>query len=120
MVTFAGVTVMFLAGVPLRWFVVPGGLIAVAIPIIYQFLHGYQKKRIDTFLDPGKRSARVGLSHHAEQDRDRVRRLFGKGYLQGSQSHLHYLPEGHTDFAFRGAGRGMGDAGRDHWSSSPG
>jgi rod shape determining protein RodA len=100
MVAFAGVTVMFLAGVPLRWFLVPGGVIAVAIPIIYQFLHGYQKKRIDTFLDP--ESDPLGSGYHITQSKIAIGSggLFGKGYLQGSQSHLHYLPEGHTDFAF--------------------
>jgi rod shape determining protein RodA len=100
MVTFAGVTVMFLAGVQLRYFLVPGGLVAVAIPIIYQFLHSYQRKRIDTFLDP--ESDPLGSGYHITQSKIAIGSggWFGKGYLQGSQSHLHYLPEGHTDFAF--------------------
>jgi rod shape determining protein RodA len=100
MVTFAGVTVMFLAGVPLRWFLVPAGAIAAAIPIIYQFLHGYQKKRIDTFLDP--ESDPLGSGYHITQSKIAIGSggFSGKGYLQGSQSHLQYLPEGHTDFAF--------------------
>nr|WP_314444490.1 rod shape-determining protein RodA [uncultured Sphingomonas sp.] len=101
MVTFAGVTVMFLAGVQLRWFLVPGSLVAVAIPIIYQFLlHEYQRKRIDTFLDP--ESDPLGSGYHITQSKIAIGSggWFGKGYLQGSQSHLHYLPEGHTDFAF--------------------
>jgi rod shape determining protein RodA len=100
MVTFAGVTVMFLAGVPLRWFLIPAGAIAAAIPIIYQFLHGYQKKRIDTFLDP--ESDPLGSGYHITQSKIAIGSggFSGKGYLQGSQSHLQYLPEGHTDFAF--------------------
>jgi rod shape determining protein RodA len=100
MVTFAGVTVMFLAGVPLRWFLIPGFSVAAAIPIIYQFLHDYQKKRIDTFLDP--ESDPLGSGYHITQSKIAIGSggWFGKGYLQGSQSHLHYLPEGHTDFAF--------------------
>jgi rod shape determining protein RodA len=100
MVTFAGITVMFLAGVQLRWFLVPGALVAIAIPIIYQFLHGYQRKRIDTFLDP--ESDPLGSGYHITQSKIAIGSggWFGKGYLQGSQSHLHYLPEGHTDFAF--------------------
>lgn len=100
MVTFAGVTVMFLAGVPLRWFLIPGGLVAAAIPIVYQFLHGYQRKRIDTFLDP--ESDPLGTGYHIAQSKIAIGSggLSGKGYLQGSQSHLQYLPEGHTDFAF--------------------
>lgn len=100
MVCFAGVTVMFLAGVQLRWFLVPGALVAAAIPIVYQFLHGYQRKRIDIFLDP--ESDPLGAGYHITQSKIAIGSggLFGKGYLQGSQSHLQYLPEGHTDFAF--------------------
>jgi rod shape determining protein RodA len=100
MVVFAGITVMFLAGVPLRWFLVPGLTVAGAIPVIYHFLHEYQRKRIDTFLDP--ESDPLGSGYHITQSKIAIGSggLFGKGYLQGSQSHLHYLPEGHTDFAF--------------------
>ena len=100
MVTFAGVTVMFLAGVRLRWFLVPGFIVGAAIPIIYQFLHGYQKRRVDIFLDP--EADPLGAGYHITQSKIAIGSggLFGKGYLQGSQSHLQYLPEGHTDFAF--------------------
>ncbi|WP_426267199.1 rod shape-determining protein RodA [Sphingomonas sp. LHG3443-2] len=100
MVCFAGVTVMFLAGVKLRWFLVPGALVAASIPVIYHFLHSYQRKRIDIFLDPA--SDPLGAGYHITQSKIAIGSggLFGKGYLQGSQSHLQYLPEGHTDFAF--------------------
>lgn len=100
MVCFAGITVMFVAGVKLRWFLVPGGLIAAAVPVIYHFLHEYQRRRIDTFLDP--ESDPLGAGYHITQSKIAIGSggLFGKGYLQGSQSHLQYLPEGHTDFAF--------------------
>ena len=101
MVVFAGITVMFLAGVPLRWFLIPGALVAAAIPAIYAFLlHGYQKKRVDIFLDPA--SDPLGAGYHITQSKIAIGSggLFGKGFLQGSQSHLQYLPEGHTDFAF--------------------
>ena len=100
MVTFIGVTVMFVAGVPFRVFLIPAGVLAVAIPIVYQLLHGYQKKRIDTFLDP--ESDPLGAGYHISQSKIAIGSggLFGKGYLNGSQSHLDYLPEGHTDFVF--------------------
>ncbi len=100
MVTFIGVTVMFVAGVPFRVFLIPGAALAVAIPIVYQLLHGYQKKRIDTFLDP--ESDPLGAGYHISQSKIAIGSggIFGKGYLQGSQSHLDYLPEGHTDFVF--------------------
>jgi rod shape determining protein RodA len=100
MVVFAGITVMFLAGVPLRWFLVPGISLAAAIPVIYHFLHEYQQRRIDTFLNP--ESDPLGAGYHITQSKIAIGSggWFGKGYLQGSQSHLQYLPEGHTDFAF--------------------
>jgi rod shape determining protein RodA len=74
--------------------------VAAAIPVIYQFLHGYQRRRIDTFLDP--ENDPLGSGYHITQSKIAIGSggMFGKGYLQGSQSHLQYLPEGHTDFAF--------------------
>jgi len=100
MVSFIGVTVMFVAGVPLRVFLIPGAALAVAIPVVYQFLHGYQKKRVDIFLDPA--SDPLGAGYHISQSKIAIGSggLFGKGFLNGSQSHLDYLPEGHTDFVF--------------------
>lgn len=100
MITFIGVTVMFVAGVPFRVFLIPGMALALAIPIVYQLLHGYQKKRVDTFLDP--ESDPLGAGYHITQSKIAIGSggVFGKGYLNGSQSHLDYLPEGHTDFVF--------------------
>jgi len=100
MISFIGVTVMFVAGVPLRVFLIPGAALAVAVPVVYQFLHGYQRKRIDIFLDPG--SDPLGAGYHITQSKIAIGSggIFGKGYLNGSQSHLDYLPEGHTDFVF--------------------
>jgi rod shape determining protein RodA len=100
MVTFIGVAVMFVAGVPLRVFIIPGAALAVAVPVVYNMLHGYQRKRIDTFLDPA--SDPLGAGYHISQSKIAIGSggIFGKGYLNGSQSHLDYLPEGHTDFVF--------------------
>ena len=100
MITFIGTAVMFVAGVPLRVFLIPAGAVAVAIPIAYQLLHGYQRRRIDTFLDP--ESDPLGAGYHISQSKIAIGSggIFGKGYLNGSQSHLDYLPEGHTDFVF--------------------
>ena len=100
MVTFCGLTVMYLAGVPLWVFLAPASAVAVAAPFVYQMLHGYQKKRIDTFLDP--ESDPLGTGYHIAQSKIAIGSggIWGKGFLNGSQSHLDYLPEGHTDFAF--------------------
>jgi rod shape determining protein RodA len=100
MVLLGGVAVMFIAGVPLRVFLIPAGVLGAAVPIVYQFMHGYQRKRIDIFLNP--ESDPLGAGYHITQSKIAIGSggIFGKGFLHGSQSHLDYLPEGHTDFAF--------------------
>jgi rod shape determining protein RodA len=100
MVLLCGVTVMFLAGLPWWLFVAPAAVVAVAAPIAYGMLHGYQRKRIDVFLDP--ESDPLGAGYHIAQSKIAIGSggIWGKGFLHGSQSHLDYLPEGHTDFVF--------------------
>ncbi len=100
MVVLCGVTVMFLAGLPWWVFAGPAVLVGVAAPIAYEMLHGYQRKRIDTFLNP--ESDPLGAGYHISQSKIAIGSggIWGKGFLQGSQSHLDYLPEGHTDFVF--------------------
>jgi len=100
MIGFGGLMVMFLAGLPLRLFL--GGLaaVAVAIPVGLSFLHGYQRQRVTIFLDP--EADPLGAGYHITQSKIAIGSggLTGKGYLNGTQSHLDYLPEGHTDFVF--------------------
>jgi rod shape determining protein RodA len=100
MIVFGGVTVMFLAGLPLWWFLGTGGLIAAALPILYTQLHEYQQRRVLIFLDP--ESDPLGAGYHISQSKIAIGSggFFGKGFLNGTQSHLEYLPEMHTDFAF--------------------
>jgi rod shape determining protein RodA len=100
MVVLCGVTVMFLAGLPWWLFAGPAAAVAVAAPIAYNMLHGYQRKRIDVFLDP--ESDPLGAGYHIAQSKIAIGSggIWGKGFLHGSQSHLDYLPEGHTDFVF--------------------
>ena len=101
MIALGGVTVMFLAGVPLRLFVGGAALFAVAVPVAFNYvLHDYQRNRILIFLDP--ESDPLGTGYHISQSKIAIGSggLTGKGFLNGSQSHLDYLPEGHTDFAF--------------------
>jgi rod shape determining protein RodA len=100
MVVFGGLTIMFLAGLPLRLFLGGGALVAVAIPIAYSFLHEYQQRRVTIFLDP--EADPLGAGYHISQSKIAIGSggLFGKGFLNGTQSHLDYLPEGHTDFVF--------------------
>ncbi|MBB5985778.1 rod shape-determining protein RodA [Sphingobium lignivorans] len=100
MIGFGGVTVMFLAGLPLRLFVSAGLAGAALIPIAFSFLHEYQQKRVLIFMDP--ESDPLGAGYHISQSKIAIGSggLFGKGFLNGTQSHLDYLPEGHTDFVF--------------------
>ena len=101
MVVGSGVIVMFLAGVPLRLFVAGGLAIAVAAPLAVNFvLHGYQRDRILTFLNPQRDP--LGMGYHINQSEIAIGSggILGKGFLNGTQSHLDYLPEGHTDFVF--------------------
>ena len=100
MLTAVGVAVFFCAGVRLWMFAAVGAMGLAAIPIAWQFLHDYQRKRIGTFLNP--ESDPLGSGYHIMQSKIALGSagLFGKGFLQGTQSHLNFLPEKHTDFIF--------------------
>ncbi|WP_188064041.1 rod shape-determining protein RodA [Sphingobium sp. KCTC 72723] len=100
MIAAGGITVMFLAGLPLRLFIGSGLTVAAAVPIAFSFLHDYQKNRVLIFLDP--ESDPLGAGYHISQSKIAIGSggIWGKGFLQGTQSHLDYLPEGHTDFVF--------------------
>jgi rod shape determining protein RodA len=100
MVVLCGVTVMFLAGLPWWLFVAPAVAVGIAAPVAYGMMHGYQRKRIDVFLNP--ESDPLGAGYHIAQSKIAIGSggIWGKGFLHGSQSHLDYLPEGHTDFVF--------------------
>ncbi len=100
MITAGGITVMFLAGLPLRLFLIGAGLMLAAVPVAFSQLHDYQQKRVLIFLDP--ESDPLGAGYHITQSKIAIGSggIFGKGYLDGTQSHLDYLPEGHTDFVF--------------------
>jgi rod shape determining protein RodA len=100
MIILIGATVMFVAGLP--WWLFAGAFaaIATAAPLAYSLMHDYQRKRVLIFLDP--ESDPLGAGYHITQSKIAIGSggIFGKGYLQGSQSHLDYLPEGHTDFVY--------------------
>jgi rod shape determining protein RodA len=100
MVLVGGVTVMFLAGLPMWYFVSAGAALAAALPVVYALMHDYQRRRVLIFLDP--EADPLGSGYHISQSKIAIGSggIWGKGYLNGSQSHLDYLPEGHTDFVF--------------------
>jgi len=100
-VVVGGVTVMFLAGLPLRYFVGAGAAGALAVPTAYAFvLKEYQQRRVTIFLDP--EADPLGAGYHITQSKIAIGSggLSGNGYLQGTQSHFAFLPEPHTDFIF--------------------
>jgi rod shape determining protein RodA len=94
----AGFYVIFFAG--LGWKVM-GTLFAVglaALPVAWGFLHGYQRKRVLTLLDPT--TDPLGAGYHIIQSTIAIGSggLWGKGWLNGTQAHLEFIPERHTDF----------------------
>jgi len=100
MICGGGITVAFLAGLPLRLFGGAGLLLAAAFPIALSLMHGYQRDRIEIFLNP--ESDPLGTGYHIIQSKIAIGSggVLGKGFLGGTQSHLDYLPERHTDFVF--------------------
>jgi rod shape determining protein RodA len=101
MITAGGLTVMFLAGLPIRLFLGGALGLAIAAPLAFNFLlHDYQRNRVLIFLNP--ESDPLGTGYHISQSKIAIGSggIFGKGFLNGTQSHLDYLPEGHTDFVF--------------------
>jgi rod shape determining protein RodA len=99
-ITFGGVVVMFLAGVRL-WLFIGAGVAAIgAMPLVWTMLHEYQRKRVLIFLDPSTDPR--GAGYHITQSKIAIGSggINGKGFLNGTQSHLDYLPELQTDFIF--------------------
>jgi len=111
LVVSAGVLVMFMAG--LSWWMI-GGLalvVAAVTPVIWFLMHDYQRNRIFTFLNP--ESDPLGTGYHIIQSQIAIGSggISGKGWLNGTQSHLEFLPERHTDFIFAVIGEEFGFAG---------
>ena len=100
LVGMAGFFVVFFAG--LRWRVLIGaGLALLAfIPILWRMMHDYQRQRVLTLLDP--ESDPLGAGYHIIQSKIAIGSggLYGKGWLNGTQSQLDFLPERSTDFIF--------------------
>lgn len=96
----AGFYVIFFAGLP--WKIIVGMIAAAAgsAPFIWSMLHDYQRKRILTLIDPT--TDPLGSGYHIIQSTIAIGSggPFGKGWLQGTQTHLEFIPERHTDFIF--------------------
>lgn len=101
LIVFSGLMIMFVAG--LLWRIVIVGIFGGVGAVLFAYkylLHGYQRDRIDVFL--GATNDPLGAGYHVLQSKIAIGSagLFGRGYLQGTQSQLDFLPEKHTDFIF--------------------
>jgi rod shape determining protein RodA len=108
LVAAAGVIVLVLAG--LSWRFVVGGVavLGAAVPVIWHFMHEYQRQRVMTLLDP--ESDALGAGYHIIQSQIAIGSggVFGKGWMNGSQAQLEFLPERSTDFIFAVIGEELG------------
>ena len=100
MLLFSAGAMFFVVGVQLWKFGVVLFSGILCLPVAWHFLHTYQKNRVLTFLDPERDP--LGAGYHIIQSKIALGSggVFGKGFLNGTQSHLNFLPEKHTDFIF--------------------
>jgi len=96
----SGIFVILLAGISWRLILGLGTLLALITPLLWHFLHSYQKERILTLFNPERDP--LGAGYHIIQSKIAIGSggLLGKGWLNGTQAHLKFLPEHTTDFIF--------------------
>ncbi len=108
LLVIAGGSVLLLAG--LSWYVMTAfiAILGLSGPAVWYLLHDYQRQRVLTFLNPERDP--LGAGYHIIQSKIAIGSggLFGKGWLNGTQSHLHFLPEHSTDFIFAVCGEEFG------------
>lgn len=104
----SGICVLFLAG--MSWKLISAGIVSVAAaaPVVWHYLHDYQRQRVLTFLNP--ENDPLGSGYHIIQSKIAIGSggIFGKGWLHGTQSQLQFLPEHATDFIFGVVGEEFG------------
>ncbi|MFW1802667.1 rod shape-determining protein RodA [Acinetobacter baumannii] len=99
LVLASGIFVLFLSGLSWRMIGAAAACTAIVIPIAWEFLlHDYQRQRVLTLLDPEADALGTGWNIIQSKTAIGSGGFSGKGFLEGTQSHLHFLPEGHTDF----------------------
>lgn len=111
MVIFAGLSAVFLAGISSHIILLVTAGAALTAPFMWHIMHDYQKQRILTLLNPEHDP--LGAGYHIIQSKIAIGSggTFGKGWLQGTQSHLNFLPEHATDFIFAVSGEEFGFVG---------
>jgi rod shape determining protein RodA len=97
---FIAAGILFVAGISIWVYIIPLIILSVSAPFIWKKLHLYQQNRIMIFLDPDKDP--LGAGYNISQSKIAIGSagLFGKGFMNGSQSQLNFLPERQTDFVF--------------------
>jgi rod shape determining protein RodA len=107
----SSLAIFFAAGVRMWKFIAVFGGAGAAMPILWGMLRDYQRNRILTFLDPERDP--LGAGYHVQQSKIALGSggMFGKGFLEGTQSHLNFLPEKQTDFIFTMLAEEMGMVG---------
>jgi len=100
MIVMGGMAILFLAGLPAWLFIAAGVAVSAAVPIVWQFMRDYQKDRVLTFLNP--EADPLGAGYQITQSKIALGSggMTGKGFLEGTQSQLNFLPEMKTDFIF--------------------
>jgi rod shape determining protein RodA len=108
LVAAGGGLVILLGGLQLRYILGLGAVVLAAVPVAWHFLHDYQRRRVFTFLNP--ETDPLGAGYHTIQSQIAIGSggLFGKGYMNGSQAQLEFLPERSTDFIFAVIGEEWG------------
>ena len=108
LITSSGVIAIFLSGIKLTHIFLGTGLVIGAIPLLWSYMYEYQKSRILSFFSPNTDA--LGSGYHLAQSKISLGSggLFGKGYMNGTQSQLDFLPENHTDFIFSAFGEEFG------------
>lgn len=109
LIATSGFFVIYLAG--MSWWLIGGAVafVTVAAPLMYFFgMHEYQRRRVDTLLNP--ESDLLGTGYHIYQSKIAIGAggVYGKGWMNGDQAHLDFLPERHTDFIFAVFGEEFG------------
>ena len=108
LIAASGFFVLYLAGLNWKIIVVAALVLAALVPVVWPHMHGYQQERVLVFLDPLRDP--LGRGYHIIQGTIALGSggLLGKGWMNGTQTHLDFLPERHTDFIFAVYGEEFG------------
>jgi rod shape determining protein RodA len=100
LVAIAGLAVLFISGMRWKFIMAFAALCSICVPLLWHFMHDYQKRRVLTLFNPEQDP--LGAGYHIIQSKIAIGSggFYGKGWLNGTQSHLEFLPERSTDFIF--------------------